>query len=178
MTRQVALLRGINVGKNNRIAMADLRGLLESLGYDDVRTHLMSGNAIFSTTKAAKVVEAEIERGLDKHLCPGIKVAVRTRSQLAKVIDSNPLPEHAKDGSKFLVIFLSATPARRVLAEIDPADFAPEQFRAARREIYLWAPGGVQDSKLNKALIKKLTGLTATARNWNTVTKLLELAAG
>lgn len=178
MTRQIALLRGINVGKSNRIAMADLRELLGGLGYEDVKTHLMSGNAVFTTTKTPKAVAQELARAIDKDLLPAIKVVVRSRSELAKVIADNPLPQAADDGSKFLVLFLSARIDPAALDDLDPADFAPEEFRLGRHEIYVWCRNGIQDSKLMKALAKQDLGVTATARNWNTVTRLLELADG
>ncbi len=177
VTRQIALLRGINVGKNKRIAMADLRALMDRLGYDDVKTHLMSGNAVYTTTKPPKVVAEELADAIDTELCPGIKVVVRTCSELAKVIADNPLAEAASDGSRFLVLFLSAKPDAAGLAGLDEADFAPEKFRVGGREIYLWCRNGIQDSKLSKALTDKRLGVTVTARNWNTVTKLLELAS-
>lgn len=176
MTRQIALLRGINVGRNNRIAMADLRELLGGLGYTDVKTHLMSGNAVFTTTKTPKAVAQELARAIDKELLPGIKVVVRSRSELAKVVADNPLPNAAQDGSKFLVVFLSAKVDLATVKDIEPADFAPEEFRLGGREIYLWCRNGIQGSELSKALSEKRLGVTATARNWNTVTKLLELA--
>jgi len=176
VTRQIALLRGINVGRNNRIAMSDLRLLMGGLGYGDVRTHLVSGNAILTSSKKPEHVARELEQAIDAELCPGVKVLVRTRAELAKVIADNPLPEAATDGSKFLLLFLSAEPDLAGLGNIETADFAPEEFRAGDREIYLWCPGGIQDSRLNKAVAKQLSGVSATARNWNTVTKLLELA--
>ena len=157
--------------------MADLRGLLTELGYEDVKTHLMSGNALFTSPKTAKALAQELEQAIDKDLCAGVKVVVRSRAELAKVVADNPLADAAADGSKFLVVFLSAKPDPAPLKEIDPADFIPEEFAVGGREIYLWCRDGIQDSKLNKALSKKLPGVTATARNWNTVTKLLKLAS-
>lgn len=178
VTRQIALLRGINVGKNNRIAMADLRELLGNLGYDDVKTHLMSGNAVFTTTKTPKVVAQEVAKAIDKELLAGIKVVVRSKTELAKVIADNPLPKAADEGSRFLVLFLSDEVDPSVVKDIDTDQFAPEEFRLAQREIYVWCRNGIQDSKLLKALSEKRLGVTATARNWNTVTKLLDLADG
>lgn len=178
VARQIALLRGINVGRNNRIAMAELRELMDGLGYTDVKTHLMSGNVVFTSPTTPRVVAQELARAVDSELCPGIKVLVRSRAELAKVVANNPLPDAAGDGSRFLVMFLSAKVEPGVLQDIDPAEFAPEEFRVANREIYLWCRNGIQDSKLSKALSEKRLGVTATARNWNTVTGLLDLADG
>jgi len=177
VTRQIALLRGINVGKNNRIAMADLRAVLGELGYEAVKTHLISGNAIFTSSKPPRAVAEEVAQAIDKDLLAGIKVVVLSRSELARVIADNPLPKAADDGSKFLVLFLSAKIDPAALDDLDPADFAPEEFRLGEHEIYVWCRNGIQDSKLMKALAKQDLGVTATARNWNTVTRLLELAS-
>ncbi len=176
VTRHIALLRGINVGGNKRIAMSDLRELMARLGYCDVKTHLASGNALLTSPKTPEQIAQELERAIDEELCAGIKVVMVSGNDLAKVVAGNPLPEAAQDGSRFLVLFLSGEPDKAALEGISPADFAPEQFTVGRREIYLWCPKGVQDSKLSKELGKRLPDLTVTARNWNTVTKLLELA--
>jgi len=178
MTRYVALLRGINVGKSNRVAMATLRGLLERLGHSDVRTHLNSGNAVFTVAgrPAAATVAKKIERGLLDETGLTLRVVVRSRDELAAVVDANPFADVADDPARLLVAFLAeAVPTGR-LDGIEPDAFAPEQFYLARREVYLWLPGGIQASALTKALSDQRLGVAATSRNWNTVTKLLELA--
>ncbi len=176
--RQIALLRGVNVGGNNRVPMAHLRELLQELGYGDVRTHLQSGNAVFtapgtSPEQAAREIEGVLERSLGL----GVRVLVRTADDLARVVSANPLPEAAaEEPSRLLVTFLSAPPDPERLRELDPVDFEPDLFGFGEREIYVWCPEGVRTIKLSYAFFEKRFGVVATARNWNTVTKLLALA--
>jgi uncharacterized protein (DUF1697 family) len=173
--RQVALLRGVNIRSNRRVSMGDLRGLLEGHGYQDVRTHLQSGNVVLSSP----VSGARLERALEQQLADGlgieVEVLVRSRKQLAEVVARDPLGKVATNPSRYLVSFLRSKPPAKVVRELAAEDVAPERFVIEGREVYAWHPGGVQRSKVNKLLAKRL-GITATARNWNTVTKLLELA--
>lgn len=175
-TRHVVLIRGINVGGHAKLAMADLRRLLAELGYEGVRTHLQSGNAVVTASKAAATVAEEVEKAIADQLDVRPQVLVRTRDELADVIERNPMPDAVSNGSRFFVTFLSAKPAKRALDGLDPADFAPDAWALSGRELYMHCPDGLRDSKLAKALTEKRLGVTATTRNWNTVTKLLTLA--
>jgi len=174
--RQVALLRGINLGRNKRIAMADLRKLVEGLGYEEVRTHLQSGNVVFTTAdspaRAAKAIEGE----LDAKLGMDVRVLIRTDRELAGVVERNPLGDVMTDPTRLFVTFLSAKPDARRVRGIDPSKFVPDVFRVGDREVYVWCPNGYAGTKLNHAFWEKQLGLTGTARNWRTVTRLLELA--
>ncbi len=174
--RQVALLRGINLGRSKRIAMADLRKLVEGLGYKDVRTHLQSGNVVFTTgaspARAAKAIEAE----LDSRLGMDVRVLIRTDRELARVVDRNPLGDVMTDPTRLFVTFLSAKPDAKRVRGVDLSEFEPDAFRVADREVYVWCPNGYAGTKLNHAFWEKQLGLTGTARNWRTVTRLLELA--
>jgi uncharacterized protein (DUF1697 family) len=174
----VALLRGINLGARRRVAMADLRTLLEGLGYDDVRTHLQSGNAVFrSGTRSATAVKKQLEKAFDDAYDFDVDVVVRSAAQLAKVVDTNPFDGVATDGARYLVTFLDRAPGRTWLADLDLADYEPEMVEVRGSEIYLWLPTGVHASRLARVVgDTKLHG-TATSRNWNVVTKLAELAA-
>jgi uncharacterized protein (DUF1697 family) len=169
MARQIALLRGVNVGGNKRVEMARLRALMEELGYRDVRTYVNSGNVVFSGPRRSEEhLESAIENTFGFH----VPVVLRSRDELADVLAANPLREIAKDPAKHLVVFCGAEPA----TELDPDDFAPETFRVRGREVYLWAPGGIGISPLAKVLAAKSLGAKSTARNWRTVEKLLALA--
>lgn len=177
--RQIALLRGVNVGGNNRVPMAHLRELLGELGYGDVRTHLQSGNAVFiAPGTTPKQAAREIEDALARSLGLGIRVLVRTAAELERVVGANPLPEAVSEPSRLLVTFLSAPPDPERLRELESGDFEPDLFGFGEREIYVWCPEGVRAIKLSYAFFEKHFGVVATARNWNTVTKLLELARG
>jgi uncharacterized protein (DUF1697 family) len=176
MASHIALLRAVNVGGHNRVPMARLRELILALGYEDVRTLLQSGNALFSTTDTADTAEQRLEAQIEGELGLSVRVLVRTRDELASVIETNLLGELATDPSRYAVTFLSRAPDPARLAALDPSAFLPDVFRAQGREIYAWYPDGQQKTKLTGALWEKRLGVIGTARNWNTVTKLLELA--
>jgi len=175
VTRQVALLRGINVGGRNKIAMAPLREAITALGYADVQTHLQSGNVVFGTDRRPDRVASEVEAVIADRFGLAIGIVVRTHDHLAQVVSRNPLPEAAAEPARFLVNFLSAAPDPAVVAEIDPAAYDPDVFRVRGRDVYLYCPQGIRDSKLAAFPWGKRLGLVATARNWNTVTRLLEM---
>jgi uncharacterized protein (DUF1697 family) len=176
MTRQVALLRGINVGGHNRVEMARLRELMQGLGYGDVRTHLQSGNVLFTSDATPEQASQDIETRLAEQFGLRLRVLVRTIDELAAVVAANPLATVATDPARLLVLFLSAAPDPERLSGIDPAGYEPERFFAAGREIHLWCASGVQGSQLSRVLSDRRLGVTVTARNWNTVTRLLSLA--
>lgn len=169
MPRQIALLRGINVGGNKKVEMARLRAVLEALGQTDVRTYVNSGNAVFG---GRRCTEARLEQALAEEFGFEIPVVLRTRDELAAVVRSNPLRDVAGDPARHLVIFCAA----KAETPLDPKDFAPERFVVRGREIHLWAPNGIGTSPLAKALTAKPIGGKSTARNWRTVEKLLALA--
>jgi uncharacterized protein (DUF1697 family) len=175
----VALLRGINLVKRNRVAMADLRALLEAQGYGDVRTHLQSGNAVFSApTRSAAALESVVEKAIGAELGLTIRVLVRTAAQMAKVVATDPLGARATDHARYMVVFLDRRLPASALSDVDPAAYEPEEFALVGRELYLWLPKGSHDSRLARAVTDKRLGVTGTMRNWNTVRRLAELAGG
>lgn len=176
MTTYVALLRGINVGGHTRVAMADLREILESLRHEHVRTLLQSGNAVFSSSRRDRsAIVDEIEAALKKRTGHAIRVILRTRADLEKTVAANPLPAAAANPTFLHVAFLSADPDKAKAAAIDPAAVAPDEFRFGDRAMYIWYKNGSGRSKLTNALTERRLGVVATARNWNTVLKLLEM---
>ena len=179
MTRYVALLRGINVGTAKQIGMADLKNLVVGLGYTDVKTHLRSGNVLLTAnrTSAAKLA-AQLTAAIKEQFSMAVSVVVRTRDELAAVVAANPLGEVATDPSRSVVAFLSGSPDAAGLAALLAVDVWPEQIVADGDELYLWCPDGQADGAATKALTKAKLGVVVTARNWRTVTKLLELADG
>lgn len=171
--KYVAFLRGINVGGNNLLKMDVLKSLCESAGLGDVRTYLQSGNVVFSSAKAAKLgerIEAAIrdETGID------VDVVIRSGDELREVIDANTLP--ADEPAKLHVIFLGG-PLSASAKELvrTAAETGGERVAFGAREIYVYFPNGAGRSKLMNVMTEKKLGVTATARNWNTVTKLAEL---
>ncbi len=172
----VALLRGINLGAKRRLAMADLRELLEGLGYDEVRTHLQSGNVVLRAPGSAAALQKNLEAALATHCGFDVDVVVRTKAQLDKVIAQDPFEDRANDNARYLVVFLEKAPPATWRRSIDAGDCQPDEAAVRGKEIYLWLPTGVQNSKLAREATGKGVG-TATARNWNVVTRLAELAA-
>lgn len=182
MTSYVALLRGINVGGNTKVPMQTLRELLAGLGCTDVRTHLQSGNAVFGHPRAdpAELATA-LEARITEELGLTIRCLVRDGADLRRVVELNPFDMDGINPSRFLVTFLSGPPEPERLTRIDAAAYAPEEFRLADpkapTEIYLHLPDGVHKSRLAPLFTDKKLGVTATARNWNTVLKLAAMAA-
>jgi uncharacterized protein (DUF1697 family) len=176
MPRQIALLPAVNLGSHKRVAMGQLRELLAGLGYGDVRTYLQSGNVVLTSPASPERLERELEQQIAGELGLETRVLVRTRDELADVIERDPLAGVADDPKRYQVSFLSAEPDAEVVRELGGVDVAPERFVVSGREIYTWHPDGIQRSKLNKVLSDRRLGVIATARNWNTVTKLLALA--
>jgi uncharacterized protein (DUF1697 family) len=176
-TTYVALLRGINVGRAKQVAMADLRNLLTGLGYTGVRTLLRSGNAILTgPDRPTAAVAAEIEKAIADRLGLDVRCVVRTAAELRAVVDANELRDVVDDGARLLVTFLATPLDRALIADLDPATYEPERFHIADREIYVWYANGILDSKLSHASLEKRLRQVATARNWNTITKLLAMA--
>jgi uncharacterized protein (DUF1697 family) len=180
--RYAALLRGVNVGGNSKIAMADLRVLLGDLGFDSVMTILQSGNAVFDASSTdASGLATKIERALADSLGLATRVVLQTHQQLARVIEENPFPSAEDEPSKHLVQFLFAplTPSERArIAEFDAPAFAPEEFRVGGEVIYFRFPDGIGRSALAVAFGKHVTlKLPMTGRNWNTVRKLHDLTS-
>jgi uncharacterized protein (DUF1697 family) len=172
VTECIALIRGINVGRAKRIAMAELRGLFVGLGHENVRTVLNSGNVLFqcarpNTSKLALTIQKAIE-----DTCGfSASVMVVTAANLAAIIRENPLLHIAKDPSKHLVAFVahprSLVPLRSLLEE----SWAPDALAISSRAAHLWCAAGVLDSKLSQMFARR-AGETVTARNWATVLKL------
>lgn len=176
MARQIALLRGINLGARNRVPMADLRELVAGLGCEHVRTHLQSGNVVLDADRPPERLAGELARALEERFGFAVPVVVRTRDELAAVVANDPFGALADDPRRYQVTFCSEAPAEPVVRELEAADLAPERVVVIGREIYAWHPGGIQRSPLAKLLTDARLGVTATARNWSTVLKLLELA--
>ena len=156
--------------------MGDLRELLEGHGYEDVRTHLQSGNVVLTSSLPADGLGKKLERELEAGLGFDVEVIVRTRAELARVVARDPLADVAKNPSRYLVTFLRAKPAAKVVRELRAADVVPEQVAVSGREVYTWHANGIQNSPLAKLLSKSGVSGAGTNRNWRTVTKLLELA--
>lgn len=173
--RYAALLRAINLGATRKVPMAALRDLLTGLGYEDVRTYVQSGNVVLTSDQKPAELERRLHKEISQQFDIDVPVLVRDHAQLANVVKNNPLPEAVTDPRRFYVVFLSGRPDAARLRAIDPAAYEPDQFRAKGAELYVWYRAGMRVSKLPQALSDARLGVTSTARNWNTVVKLLAL---
>jgi uncharacterized protein (DUF1697 family) len=174
--RQIVLLRGINLGPRNRIAMAALRESLSDAGFEDVGTYVQSGNVVLSSPLEPDKLTAKVRRLISDEFSLDIAVVVRTRDELAEVVQRNPLRDVADNPKRYQVSFLSEALAPEQVEKLSGLAAGPERLVASGRELYAWHPDGVARSKLWNALAGSGLGVTATARNWTTVMKLLEMA--
>ena len=174
MARYVALLRGINVGRNKRVAMADLRALLANLGFTDVRTHLNSGNALFTapdtrTTELVDRITAAIAEGLGLD----VRCVVLTADELRAAIAAHPFADVATNGSRMMAWFCSAPPDPDGAAMREALALDPDNARLVGAVLYQWCPDGLMGAPPVAGGIEP--EVVVTSRNWNTVTKLAEL---
>lgn len=173
---QIALLRGINVGKAKRVAMAELRTLFESLGYGDVATLLNSGNVVFTTPRAATgdKLAKRIETAIAEELGVSCRVMVVSAAELASIVKGNPLLDRADNHSRLMVGVADAA----ALAKLEPhlkTDWSPEAIAVGPRVVYYWCPNSILESPVGAAVARTL-GDRVTSRNWATMLKLHTLA--
>lgn len=177
MTSFIALLRGINVGGHAMIAMADLRELVESLHFTEVRTVLQSGNLVFKAKAAmSETLEKQLEKATAKRFGHAVDFLIRTADEWGKIIAASPYHlEARRDPGHLLIFCLKEKPDAQALASLRDAVAGREYFHAQGRELYLVYPDGIGRSKLTNTLIEKKLGTRSTGRNWNTVQKIAEL---
>jgi uncharacterized protein (DUF1697 family) len=170
--RQVALLRGINVGRAKRVAMADLRALVEDLGFSDVRTLLNSGNVVYTATRVApRDAAARIEKALPGRTGVSAKVVALSAAEVDAIIRNNPLLEAATDPSRMLVAVLTDPRDLERLEPLSRENWAPEGLALGERVAYMWCRDGILVSRVLEAVGRAL-GTAVTMRNWATLTKI------
>lgn len=174
--RQIVLLRGINVGPRKRIAMPALRDLLRDGGFDDVRTYLQSGNVVLSSDLPPDQLAAECKLRIASSFNLDIDVLVRSRDELAEVVRRNPLAEFAVNPKRYQVTFLSAELDPKELEKLASLAADSERLVSVGRELYAWHPEGVARSRLWAHLAGPKLTVSATSRNWTTVTSVLAMA--
>jgi uncharacterized protein (DUF1697 family) len=173
MTECVALLRGINVGRAKRIAMVELRDLFLSIGFENVRTLLNSGNVIFTSQRSNKDKLARaIKDGIARSFGISVSVIVITDVELERIVEDNPLLQVAKDPAKLLVAFAADSAGLHAAHALTKRSWTPDVLAIRPAAAYLWCSAGVLDSKLSQAFAR-VTKDSVTARNWATVLKLL-----
>ena len=174
--RVVALLRGVNVG-GVKVPMAELRAFLDAHDLGEVRTHLQSGNVIVTPPSGdAGAVAGIIEKVISDRLGLDIRVIVRDRDEMAKTIVTNPFLGPEVNPTMVHTVFLESAPAGDRVADLDPDRSPADRFSVKGREIFVqYGPAGSGRSKLDLKYFEKVLGVTGTARNWNTVTRLFEM---
>ena len=174
MTTYIGLLRAINLGSHNKIAMSDLRALLERLGFVDPKTLILSGNVVFkSAEKSAAKIERTLEAATTKHLGVTTDYFIRSAAEWQAVIAANPFRAEAKsDPARLVAMCLRDAPSAQAVKALQASITGPEIVKAKGTVAYMFYPDGQGRSKLTIAKIEKGLGSRGTARNWNTVLKL------
>ena len=176
MPRYAVLLRGINVGRAKRVAMADLRALLEDAGYTEVRTHLNSGNVVLTGEGADPAEHTErIENAIRERLSMDVRCAVLTADELRAVVDGHPFAGVADNGSRMMAYVYVRPVGPALVAGHPPVPQDPERARVGDRAVYQWCPDGLMAAPDVGPYINEHLGTDVTARNWNTITKLAAL---
>lgn len=174
----IALLRGINVGGRNRIAMNDLRGVCEGLGWDWVETCLQTGNIVFASSQSTASLESRLELAIQSKFALSIPVVSRRLGDFERILNASPLLEEARDDPSHVILYLSKSPVREAAQE-ELQGRAGSGERVIRTEDALWIhfPNGIGRSKLTPQAIDDAVGSLATGRNWKTAWKIRLLAS-
>jgi uncharacterized protein (DUF1697 family) len=174
MATFIGLLRAVNLGSHNKVAMADLRELLSTLGMKNPQSLLQSGNVVFeSTTRATGPLEKLLEAAVAKQLGIDTPFCVRTAAEWHQAIADNPFPKEARrDPGHTILMCLKDAPPPAAVKALQDAIRDREVVKAKGRHAYFLYPDGMGRSRLTMTLIEKKLGTTGTARNWNTVLKL------
>lgn len=167
MIRFVALLRAVNVGGTGRLPMNDLVQLCIDAGFEDVQTYIASGNVVFASDLQKDQAKTALEARLEAYAGRPVPVFIRTGIELSRILDANPFPD--KPGNRTMVVFLDGTPPKETLEQA--TGLRTEEVRLGKRELYIHYGGGMGQSKL-----KIPTAQSGTARNMNTVAKLVKMA--
>lgn len=179
MQTYISILRGINVGAQRKVLMADLKALYESLGLANVRTYIQSGNVIFVTdmTASSNDLARTLEKAIAKQYLFDVPVIVRNSAEMRHILEANPFVR--REGiltEKLHVTFLAEAPLAKELEKVRALNYSPDEFVISGTEVFLHCPGGYGETKLSNNFFENKLKVSATTRNWNTVNKLVELA--
>ena len=174
----ICLLRGVNVGGHNKCPMEALRALCESLQLEHPQTCVQSGNVVFRTKERdLERLAARFQKAFEKTFGFRADVVLRTGAELKSAVERNPFPKRAtEEPGKLAVLFLAEKPASGSLGVLAKLPRGREEMRLDGRELYIYFPDGMGQSKLAWSTLGEKLGTSVTARNWNTVTKLLEIS--
>lgn len=177
MTTYIALLRGINVGGNKIIKMLDLKAMFQTLGFENVRTYIQSGNVVFESDEGSEsLLTGVIERKIHEVFGFEVSVIIRTLAEMENVIANDPFQlSEPEDFKRWYVTFLPAEPSAEALDKLRTYENGPDKVRFVGREMYILYEVSVSQSPLFKVPFDRILGMTITARNWNTVNKLVTM---
>jgi len=174
--RYIALLRGINVGGNTMLKMAELKATFESVGFTSIVTYINSGNLAFDTRRTSEAALVEkVEKGIEARFGKHVPVMVREQDEIKRILANNPYEGDYESHKEMHVLFLKEEIPREKTDQLLAAAPERERFSVKGREIYCHLPMGVADSLLGKSFIEKKLKVAVTARNWRTVERLAEL---
>jgi len=175
----ISLLRGVNMSGHNTIKMTDLAELYNNLGFRDPETYIQSGNVIFNIpgNQSLQLLPALIEEAILKKFNYKIPVMIRTLNELKETLSVNLFKDEENfNEDKLSVIFLNEFPQQAQIEKVKSIDYPPDKFKIVGREVFIYCPNGFGKTKLYTSFFEKKMTLTGTARNWNTVNKIFELA--
>jgi uncharacterized protein (DUF1697 family) len=176
VTAYVAFLRAVNVGGNNGLPMKTLAKIMMELGHGDVKTHLQSGNVVFSSDREdERAMSTEIAAAIEAQAGFRPAIMLRSRAEIEGVIAGNPLLTPEINPARMLTVFLEEKPAAEGIARLEPERFPNEKFAVVGREMYVLYDDGMGNSKFTPAYYERRLNVLGTGRNWNTVTKVLAL---
>lgn len=179
MKTYISFLRGINMTGHNSIKMTDLTVLFKNLGFYDAETYIQSGNVIFSCVDGLPVpdISSKIEKAILERFNLNVPVLIRTVEEMKKILTANPfLSQKNFDPSKMAVMPLSEKPSKAQIQKVINIDYPPDKFKIIGSEIFIYCPNGFGKAKLYTNFFEKKMGVTGTARNWKTITTLLNIA--
>jgi uncharacterized protein (DUF1697 family) len=180
MTINIAFLRGINVGGHNKIKMAEIRGMFESMGFQRVKTYIQSGNVLFASDDDTEILRIQIEQEIEKVFSISITVIIRTALELERIIENCPFPKEklleaaSSNVETFYVSLLLDSPTQEAVEQLYPYQNKIDELRIQHREVYLLLRDGIRNSKLANNLYK--LNVFSTMRNWKTINKINSLA--
>jgi uncharacterized protein (DUF1697 family) len=179
MALYIALLRSVNVAGHGRLSMPELKESFLGLGYTDVSTYIQTGNVLFrSPAKRTSTLSSTIEGRLAQDFGSAPSVLLRTAADLERIVAASPFPKKGADPARHHVTFLATEPTAEKLASFSAPQSGRDELVIKGQEVYVHTPDGYARSKLTGALLERRLGVVSTTRNWNTVTKLCDLARG
>lgn len=178
METKIAILRGINVGGKRKILMADLKLLMEGLGYQNIQTYIQSGNVIFNADDKLqnKEIEQEIENAILEKFSFEVPVIVLSKDEIENAVAKNPFYKADADINKLHLTFLNEVPDKDKQEIAESFDYSPDQFKIIRKYAFIYCEDSYHKSKLTNDFFEKKLKVKATTRNWKTVLKLWELS--